>query len=98
MSSSNDLATLRLSIEQALLGEVTSRLQAVTCGVQNRSITVRAYFRGSVTEQDVERIEMVGTEVIAHFPGGYMIKEECQSVDGCEAEMLDFWAFIRADD
>jgi hypothetical protein len=90
------LLTLKLSIQHALLGEATCRLVAVTCGLEERHIQIRAYFSGRVTEEDVGRIQCVGAEVIADFPDGYTIDESCISVDDGEPEILDFWAFLRA--
>jgi hypothetical protein len=48
--------------------------------------------------EDIDRIRIVSSEVIADFPEGYVIEEECRSIDEEEAEMPDFWAFTRADD
>lgn len=96
MNTFDPLLTLKLSIQVALLGEVTDRLVRVTCGLKDRQIQVRAYFSGRVTEEDIERIQFVGTEVIADFPEGYTIDETAVSVDDGEPEMLDFWAFVRA--
>ena len=96
MSTFEPLLTLKLSIQRALLGEVTDRLVRVTCGLKDQHIQIRAYFSGRVTEEDLEHIQFVGAEVIADFPGGYMIDETAVSVDDGEPEMLDFWAFIRA--
>ena len=64
--------------------------------MKERHIRVRAYVSGKVTEEDIERIQCVGTEVIANFPDGYKIDESVASVDDGEPEMLDFWAFVRA--
>ncbi|HZU24812.1 MAG TPA: hypothetical protein VFA04_04780 [Bryobacteraceae bacterium] len=86
---------LRVSIQRALVGEVTDRLEAVTCGLKDRLIEIRAYFRGAVSQQDTDRIQSIGAEVIADFPEGYMIEEHSLSADQCEPQMLDFWAFRR---
>jgi hypothetical protein len=94
--TNDDLILLKLSIQQALLAEVTDRLVSITCGLSERNIKIRAYVSGDVTKEDIERIQFVGTEVIADFPEGYMIEESCLSVRDHEEEMLDFWAFRRA--
>jgi hypothetical protein len=96
MDTFEPLLTLKLSIQRALLGEVTDRLIAVTCGLKERRIQIRAYVSGNVTEEDIERIQSVGGEVIADFPDGYTIDESSVSVNDGEPQMLDFWAFSRA--
>ncbi len=97
MTTFNPDLTLKLSIQRALLGKVTDRLVRVTCGLKDRHIQIRAYFSGKVTEEDIEGIQFVGAEVIADFPEGYTIDETAVSVDSGEPEMLDFWAFHRAE-
>jgi hypothetical protein len=76
---------------------VTPRLVSVTCGLKNKSIQIRAYVTGDVTQEDIDRIQCVGTEVIADFPDGYSVEESCLPVALGE-EMLDFWAFRRANE
>ena len=95
MSAFEPLLTLKLSIQRALLGEVTGRLVGVTCGLKERQIQIRAYMSGIVSKQDIERIGSIGAEVIADFPDGFTIDESCVSADGIEPEMLDFWAFLK---
>ena len=90
------LLTLKLSIQRALLGEVTDRLIAVTCGIHGKTVQIRVYFSGEVTPNDIERVSFLGGEVIADFPEPYKIEETTLSADDGEPEMLDFWAFIRA--
>jgi hypothetical protein len=96
MNTFEPLLMVKLSIQRALLGEVTDRLIAVTCGLEERHIRVPAYVSGKLNEEDVERIQFVGAEVIADFPEGYTINESTVSVDDGEPEMLDFWAFVSA--
>jgi hypothetical protein len=88
--------TLKLSIQRALLGEVTERLVSVTCGIKDRVVKVRAYVIGLVQEEDVERLNSIAGEVIADFPEGFTIEESCLSIEDGDPAMLDFWAFKRA--
>jgi hypothetical protein len=96
MSDRQAITLLKLSIQRALLGEVTNRLHSLTCGLKDRHIEIAAYFNGVVTPGDIERIQIVGAEVIADFPEGYTIEEHCSSLRDCEEQMLDFWAFRKA--
>ncbi len=97
MSNFEPLITLKISIQRALLGEVTRRLVSVTCGLKDNHIQIRGYVSSDVTQEDIERIQFVGTEVIADFPEGYSIEESCLPVTMGE-DMLDFWAFRRAEE
>jgi nicotinate-nucleotide pyrophosphorylase len=96
MTNHELLIMLKLSIQRALLDEVTNRLVSVTCGLREQRITIRAYVSGVVTEEDIERIQSIGAEVIADFSEGYTIQESCLPAGEHEEEMLDFWAFRRA--
>ena len=97
MDTFNPVVTLKCSIQCALLGEVTERLVSVTCGIKGHIVSVRAYVRGPVEEDDVEWLGYIGTEVISDFPEGYTIEERCVSADDGEPQVLDFWAFKRKD-
>jgi hypothetical protein len=93
----DQLVTLKLALQVALLGEVWPRLVSVTGGVKGNVVQVRAYVSGEVTEEDAERVSFISAEVISHFPEPYMIEESCLSVDRTGEQMLDFWAFKRAE-
>lgn len=95
MDTFNPVVTLKLSIQQALVGEVSDHLVSLTCGLRGRHIEIRGYFSPFPTEDDLEQLQFVGAEVIADFPEGYTIEERCVSADESEPEMLDFWAFKR---
>jgi hypothetical protein len=98
MTNFDQNTMLRLSIQRALLGEVTDRLIAVTCGIRNHLITIRAYMVGKCVDQDVQRVQRISAEVIADFPEGFLIEESCIPVGDEDPEILDFWAFRRAID
>jgi hypothetical protein len=97
MTISEAQTRLKLSIQRALLGEVTEQLVSVTCGIKDHTLRIQAFFSGEVKPGDIERIQMIGTEVTADFPEGYWVEEDCKSVDEAEEEMLDFWVFRRAE-
>jgi len=89
---------LRTSVQRALLGEVDARIVAVTCGVVGSTIKVRTYVDAPVTAADMNRVQVVSSEVITDFADeGFAIEEECLSVGRTKPEVLDFWAFYRAD-
>jgi hypothetical protein len=87
--------TLQLSIQQALVGEVTDRLFGVTARIDGKCVQIRAYFSGKVGPVNIEQVSFLGAEVIADFPEQYKIAKSTLSLDDGELEMLDFWAFLR---
>jgi hypothetical protein len=97
MKTFEPIVELKLSIQRALVGEVADNLFAVTAGIKGNWIKIIAYFKGPVSEEDIERIQCVSTEVIADFPDGYMIEEAALSLDEREPECLDFWALKKAE-
>jgi hypothetical protein len=52
VSTFDPLLTLKLSVQRALIGEVTDRLFGVTCGIDGKRVQIRAYFSGKVTLVD----------------------------------------------
>ena len=75
---------------------MTDRLIAVTCGIQDDLISIRAYVAGKCSEDDIERVHRIAAEDIADFPEGHTIEESCSPVGNEDPQMLDFWAFKRA--
>ena len=57
-----------LSVQTALLDEITPNIRGITCGWDDSLITVHCYFQGEISEYDRESMECVATEVIANFP------------------------------
>lgn len=97
MTSKNEILELRLSIQRALLGEITEKWAAVTCGLDDFKIRLHVYVWGTVTPDDIERAGVVGAYVIADFSEEYSIEEQCLPFDGANLTVLDFWAFMRAE-
>lgn len=87
---------LRVSLQRALLGEVTQNLIAITAGITGSKILIRAYFDEQAAEAETDRISCVGSEVIADFPDFYEIEEQVIFVNQEKMAELDFWAFLRA--
>jgi len=90
---------LKLSVQRALIGEVTANMAAVTCALRQDLIVLRCYYFGTPTEDDKQRLSAVGAEVIADFPAPYDILQECVPCQPSRQlpERLEFWAFMRAE-
>jgi hypothetical protein len=95
-----DLGRLQVSIQRALLGEVTDALYAVTLGKQDGILSIHAYYDGQPSEEDEERMQVVATEVLADFRDGEVRELEVRFFDRHidEPTRLGLWGFRKADD
>jgi hypothetical protein len=68
----NKLESLRprilLSVQRALLGEISTFLRGITCEWDETKITINCYFDGDPSEADQESMDTVAAEVTADFP------------------------------
>lgn len=92
----DELTLLRISLQRALLGEVTQNLVGITAGITGSKILIRAYFSEGATVSETDRISCIGAEVIADFPEFYEIDEQVMFPTQEKMAELDFWAFLRA--
>lgn len=86
-----------LSLQSALLGEITHNIRGITCGWSNFLITIHCSFKDEISEQDRESMECIATKVIAHFPK-HKISIEIKRLDLPEPlnpYTLSAWAYIR---
>ncbi|MBB3979050.1 hypothetical protein GGQ64_004286 [Rhizobium azooxidifex] len=67
MSAFDREITLRLSVQHALLGEVSSALAAVSCGWNDKDIVLEFLVDSDFSDEDRERMEIVASEVVADF-------------------------------
>lgn len=96
MTPQDAIRTLKLSIQSALVGEITDELYAVTCALDDKTIKIRSYYTGAIDSESTEPMRCVATEVLADFPENYTIDEEFLPIPVDEKPlMLDFWAFLR---
>jgi hypothetical protein len=95
----HDIRTkLLLSVQRALLGAVSPRLRAVTCGWQGFEITLRFAFDGEVADPDLEDAGVVASEVAADFPAPWTVDEVIARLDypdDLRTGALALWAFRR---
>lgn len=57
-----------LSVQRALLGEVSRRLRGVAVRWNEKTITILCYYDRRISEKDREAMSCVETEVMADFP------------------------------
>jgi hypothetical protein len=78
-----------VALQQALLGEVSAQLRAVTVRYDDTSIHFESFYDGEVSDDDRESMSCVETELIAYFPEDHRIT--------CEIHRLDYPALIPKD-
>ncbi len=85
-----------MAVQNALLGEVSSKLRAVVVLYNETEVKLLCYYDGEISEEDNESISLIHTELIALF-------DEDNSVD-VTAERLDYpqiipkigaWVYLR---
>lgn len=77
----NSVILARLSIQRALLGQVSSSLRAVVFSIEGRDIEVRFYFDGDISEDDKESASCVETEIISDYGEDDIVVVKCIRLD-----------------
>ncbi len=91
-------AKVLLSIQRALLGEVTANLRAVACDWDEKRIVLRFIIDGPADDTLRDDLQAVGSEVIADFVSPMQIEEQIVRVDlpeDLKAHGLKAWAYMR---
>jgi len=70
-----------VALQQALLGEISDKLRAVTVSYDEESIHFVCYFDGEIQEDDWESMSCVETELLAQFPDTHQITRELVRCD-----------------
>ena len=88
--------TVLVALQQALLGEVSSRLRAITVSWSSDSIHFDCFYDGPITGEDEESMSSVETEVLAMFPSLHRITHCIVRCDFPGSIPKDrAWAFCR---
>lgn len=77
----NPIIDARLSLQRALLGEVSPQLRAVVFSIIDRTIDVRFYFDGVISENDKESASCVETEILADYDPEDSVTVRCIRLD-----------------
>jgi hypothetical protein len=96
--NSIDLRTqVLLSLQCALLGEITPNIRGITCSWDTSKITIVCYLQDDISEDIEESMECVATEVMADFPE-HQVEIECKKLDEPEPlnpYTLSAWVYRR---
>ena len=85
-----------IAIQQALLGEVSSRLRAVTVYFDDNSIQFDCYYDGEILENDRESMSCVETELLAVFPETHKVTHSIRRWDFPEPiPKIRLWVYFR---
>jgi hypothetical protein len=95
-ASSDAVLVARLSIQRALLGEISEKLWAVTFSVSESFMEIRFYLNGDIDDDDVESASRVEADVLADYEDGYAVSARCFRLDASRA-IVDsgLWVFKR---
>jgi hypothetical protein len=77
----NVSATLRLSAQRALLGQVTPNMRKAYVRYRADRIELLVVFDGEVSEDDRQRMEEVTSEILSDFPDIDLILASCDRID-----------------
>lgn len=80
MSKAELSATLRLSAQRALLGQITPNIRKIFIRHRGSVIELLPVFDGEISEDDRERMEEATSEILSDFPDIDLILASCLSV------------------
>jgi hypothetical protein len=92
----SEASDLRLSIQRALLGNVSANLAALHAHCEDRIVAISAYFFHEPSDEDKEYIEDAAGEAIGDFPGNYKIETRYGLLSDVVINQIK-WNFLRAE-
>ena len=87
---------LRLSVQRAMVGEVTANLAGLHTTLEGTQIVIAAYFFTEPSEGDLEHFSVITAEVIADYPDHYNIDERVALISEVKRNSIP-WNFRRAE-
>jgi len=95
-ASQDSIIAARLSIQRALLGQISPLLRAAVFSIVGRDLDVRFYFDGFISEADSESASCVETEVMADYEAEDTVTVHCIRLDAPESINDDgVWVYQR---
>lgn len=88
---------LRLTLQTALLGEITCSMRGITCAWGESELQIRTVIDGEITEEVKDSMDCVETEVMASMPG-FTVKTQNVRRDypeNIKDLMLMAWVYMR---
>jgi hypothetical protein len=81
MSQADLNVYLKLSLQRALLGNVTPNIRAVLAELVDKKIRIIFYFEGGIGDEDEELVSVVETEVMADFDEDFNVEAIIRQLD-----------------
>lgn len=81
MSQNDSTVYLKLSLQRALLGNVTPNIRAVLAELEDKKISIVFYFDGAVSDGDEGLVSVVETEVMADYDEKYDVEAIIHRLD-----------------
>lgn len=86
-----------LSTQRALLGAITPNMKAITIGYNETSFTLRVYFSSQPSEEEMELLTEITSEIAADIPSFKDFNEEAivSGESPSEVKRLDEWVYLQ---
>lgn len=81
MSQNDPNVYLKLSLQRALLGNVTPNIRAVLAELVDKKISMIFYFDGAISDNDEDLVSVVETEVMADYEESFNIEAIIHRLD-----------------
>lgn len=92
-----DRSLILLSTQRALLGAITPNMKAITIGYNKTFFILRVYFASQPTEEELELLTEVTSEIAADIPSLKDFKEEAivSEESSNKLKKLDEWVYCQ---
>lgn len=88
----NEEAELRVNVLlatlEALIGQISINVRMITIDWSKKHYYIKAYFDRPTDEEDLDDLQSVSTEVLAHFPEMIDCKEEVEYSEKPLADLI----------
>lgn len=93
------LKDILLAAQVAILGMITPNMRGIAIGWEEGLITLRIYFEVQPSEEEIELMEMAGTELFAYLPSDEVAVAEEYLINNTESAKnlnnLNGWIYFR---
>jgi hypothetical protein len=95
-SDVNERSYLRLSIQRAMVGNVSSNLAGMSSKLSDNTVSVSAYYFENPSEKDRDLFTEITTLVIADFPVDFGLSESESLISSAPPRGVS-WDYLRAE-